>query len=367
VLKNDKELADHVRFYFIPRDNFTQIEKKIVKIFYPFYYHKYKCWMKKAYKLALELDKNNKYSLSHQLNMIGYREPGYLWKLNLPFVWGPVGGNGNIPIQYLKVLDIEGFTKQSIRSIINFFQIRYNVRVVKAFKKTSSLLTTNFNNKNTIKKIHNIDSDVILVSPTFTSNILSKIKYSNNNFIKFVCSGNLISTKNLPLIFHSLSKIKNRNWSLDILGDGPLLEKWKNISENLGINSNITWHGKLTKKNAIISMSNCDVLLFPSLIEGSPGVVSEAISLGLPVICFDKDGQKDIVDKSCGILIPLDSPKNSIKNFSIAIQSLIDNPEVISKFSEGALKRAKQFTVDSQLPIMLKAYKKAIAKNTFKN
>jgi hypothetical protein len=26
------------------------------------------------------------------LNMIGYREPGYLWKLNVPFVWGPMGG-----------------------------------------------------------------------------------------------------------------------------------------------------------------------------------------------------------------------------------------------------------------------------------
>ena len=41
----------------------------------------------------------------HQLNMIGFREPGYLWKLSketdIPFVWGPVDAKDKFPVAYL--------------------------------------------------------------------------------------------------------------------------------------------------------------------------------------------------------------------------------------------------------------------------
>ena len=34
--------------------------------------------------------------------MIGFREPGYLWKLNKPFVWGPTNAKEAFPIAYLQ-------------------------------------------------------------------------------------------------------------------------------------------------------------------------------------------------------------------------------------------------------------------------
>ena len=48
---------------------------------YRFYYY-YKKWQKKTYHLAKRIIQDDKIDLIHQLNMIGYREPGYLWKIN---------------------------------------------------------------------------------------------------------------------------------------------------------------------------------------------------------------------------------------------------------------------------------------------
>lgn len=53
------------------------------------YYGAYRHWQKLALKKAVELHADRPFDLVHQLTIIGYREPGYLWKMGIPFVWGP--------------------------------------------------------------------------------------------------------------------------------------------------------------------------------------------------------------------------------------------------------------------------------------
>src|SRR6202142_1555555 len=44
-----------------------------------------------ALRIAQDCHDRIHFDLVHQLNWNGFREPGYLWKLDAPFVWGPVG------------------------------------------------------------------------------------------------------------------------------------------------------------------------------------------------------------------------------------------------------------------------------------
>ena len=92
-LKEYPELSKNLRFYFIRKKR----GRKIRKIWPPSYYCFYRQWQKEAFKLAIKLDDKENFDLVHQLNMVGYREPGYLWKINKPFVWGPIGGLENSP------------------------------------------------------------------------------------------------------------------------------------------------------------------------------------------------------------------------------------------------------------------------------
>src|SRR5688572_12241413 len=55
------------------------------------YYQGYAAWQRAAYRIASTLHAQRPFDLIHHLNISGYREPGHLWKLPAPFVWGPVG------------------------------------------------------------------------------------------------------------------------------------------------------------------------------------------------------------------------------------------------------------------------------------
>ena len=102
---NCEEMEEYIAKYPIPGVNFVAVKPSRFANFlnylnrhdifvYTFYYA-YQVWQKLAYKKAIELTKYTKFDLVHYVGMIGYREPGYLWKLGLPYVWGPISGANN--------------------------------------------------------------------------------------------------------------------------------------------------------------------------------------------------------------------------------------------------------------------------------
>ena len=56
------------------------------------YYLAYLLWQRAALRVATDLHIQKPFDIIHQLNMIGFREPGSLWKLPNRFIWGPIGG-----------------------------------------------------------------------------------------------------------------------------------------------------------------------------------------------------------------------------------------------------------------------------------
>lgn len=80
--------------------------------------------------------KNNRIDILHQLNMIGFREPGYLWKIKeVPFVWGPIGGMELMPMEYLLGVPMKQRLFNYLKNIINQYQYLYSSRVHAAIQK----------------------------------------------------------------------------------------------------------------------------------------------------------------------------------------------------------------------------------------
>src|SRR5688500_4927125 len=89
------------------------------------YYTGYKAWQKAAFRAARELHTRRRFELVHQLNITGFREPGYLWKLpDVPFVWGPVGGAANVPAAFLPPMSRRERLFYRLRNITNAVQKR---------------------------------------------------------------------------------------------------------------------------------------------------------------------------------------------------------------------------------------------------
>ena len=72
------------------------------------FYLAYRVWHRAALAEARKLLAEERFDLIHYLGPIGYREPGDLWKLPIPYVWGPIGGATSFPWQFRATMPLKG-------------------------------------------------------------------------------------------------------------------------------------------------------------------------------------------------------------------------------------------------------------------
>lgn len=326
-----------------------------------FYYY-YRKWQVKAYDQALNLLKENKFDVIHQLNMLGFREPGFLWKIKkIPIIWGPIGGFKLMPWRYLPSIGFKGGVFFLLKNFYNILQMHSKIRVRRAFSNFSSLIASTEETRQSIKKLYG--RECIVINETGSQIRLNSSKGGRNNDRTVILWCGLITgRKALPLALKALSKIQDGSrFEFHIIGDGPSRNYCMALAKKLKISKQCFWHGLMTNLQVLSQMSNSDLLVFTSLVEGTPHVVLEALSCGLPVICHDTCGQGSVVNDQCGIKIPVISPRKSCDSFSAGINKLISDREMLNRLSEGALTRARDLSWENKAKQALTIYYEAIS------
>jgi len=91
-------------------------------------------------------------------------------------------------------------------------------------------------------------------------------------------------------------KKKGVNTRLVLAGDGPLENDMKILAKSKGLENDVVFLGKISPGNIPLFLKTLDVFVHPSLREGMPAAVLEAMASGLPVIATDAEGISDIFD-----------------------------------------------------------------------
>ncbi len=132
----------------------------------------------------------------------------------------------------------------------------------------------------------------------------------NNKELLFV--GKLIDIKD-PLLLIDIFKgfhEKNKEYKLQIVGDGPLRGKMENEIQKYSLQDFIIMNGFINRDKIHSFFERASFLLITSKSEGFPTIIPEAFSSGLPVISFDIGGIKEvIINKQNGYIV-----KNRNKN-----------------------------------------------------
>ena len=94
-----------------------------------------------------------------------------------------------------------------------------------------------------------------------------------------------------------------------------------------------------------------DLLVFASLHDSSGGVVLEALSHGLPVVCLDLGGPKQIVTSDSGVVVATAGRNTADVAAAMADKMfrILASPERLSALSAGALARANEFILSEQV------------------
>lgn len=353
----------NVKFHYIRHE----WSRTLDRLFPPYYLVTYNRWLKEAYKLACQLVADQSLKLCHLITYVGFRHPGEFYKLDCPFIWGPIGGLENTPWRLLPAMGTGGAFYYAMRNINNSLDKRFLNGPKAAMKKAAkhgAVIAATSSIQREIRRWYGVESSVICEIGT-QEHVQAEINKRNNEEPLRICwSGEHLPGKALPLLFAALKRMSSETkWNLDILGDGHCGKRWTELAQDMGFNDRCTWHGKIPREDALNVMGDSHLFVITSLKDLTSSVLLEALSLGVPVICPAHCGFSDVVDESCGVKIPVGDADQMSKAFLDTITMLAQDEKQRRALSCGALVRAKKYSWDNKSTQLEEIYQQVLARD----
>lgn len=159
-------------------------------------------------------------------------------------------------------------------------------------------------------------------------------------------TGNFTESKGVLRVVEAVNKLQNNNIKLVLIGGGKLNPR----------SENIIFKGRLPHDEVPLMLSTCDIFVLPTKNEGLSNAIVEAMACGLPVISSAKEFNYDILTKENSILIDPDN----IDEISESINFLINSDEDRKKLASGALKTAKELSIEKRAQLILEWMEKRV-------
>ncbi|MDO4515042.1 MAG: glycosyltransferase family 4 protein [Lachnospiraceae bacterium] len=118
----------------------------------------------------------------------------------------------------------------------------------------------------------------------------------------------LIEGKGLQYVIPHMEKINRESGKyvqLTIVGDGPYREELQRLVEQNNVEKFVEFVGMKTKEELLPYYQQADLFILPSLSEGMPNVVLEAMATGLPIVMTPCGGSKEMIHGN-GVIAPID-------------------------------------------------------------
>ena len=179
----------------------------------------------------------------------------------------------------IKELDIYFGLKDLIKKKITKFLVRF------LYRKANVIITNSKKSTEDLKKLCKANVKTIH-SPAFIK-FKNKIRVKNN-VKKLLSEGRLSKEKGYETLVHAVNLVRDKNFVLDIIGDGNQKNYLKRLIKKLKLENKIFLKGY--KKNPDKYFKKADLYINCSFFEGFPNSVVEALSFNIPVICTKSHG-----------------------------------------------------------------------------
>ena len=325
------------------------------------FYLGHRLWHKQAFRQAEVLHRHQPFALSHAVTLCGFREPGYLWKLNVPHVWGPIGGTHNFPRDFLRSIDLRNRVRESIRSVMNYYQLHWCPRVHSSAKRSRIVIAATTNAKNDLERGFGIRVLQDLETGIDYPVALSHSPRIPGQPLRVLWSGRLRAWKGLPILIHALAGLKEKiSIEVRILGDGSSLAGWKRLAMQLGVDHLITWIPWPNYRETLSYYEWADVFAFTSLRDTSGTGLLEALAAGTPIVTVDHQGAESIVTDACAIRVSTKTWDSTVAGFATGLETLANDENEWGRLSRGAIERAYDFQWINREEWMLAMYNQAL-------
>lgn len=167
---------------------------------------------------------------------------------------------------------------------------------------------------------------------------MSKRAREDGDILKMITIGRCIPQKNQKLLVDALEQVKG-NWTLDIYGEGNMSDSLQKEIDAKGLSDRIKLRGLVPRDDVFKALGEADVFVSPSLWEGLPVALMEAMCVALPCIVSNIPSHREVGEATEGVILTnLDAQEwqNRIKRLAcMTPEDRIDlgrkNREIIEK------------------------------------
>lgn len=157
-------------------------------------------------------------------------------------------------------------------------------------------------------------------------------------------------------LLNAFAQVTNPEVHVVFAGDGPLMDEMRQLAATLGIADRIHMLGLRSDIPKLISIS--EAVILPSVQEGRPRSVLEAMSIGVPVVATDIRGVRDMIDENCGLLVPVLDPDALAK----ALNWIVDHPQEAQAMGQrGREKVLAEYDLQHIIALHESLYARALA------
>jgi glycosyltransferase involved in cell wall biosynthesis len=307
-------------------------------------------WQRAALRHARELQRRVGLDAIHHLTWGGVRAPTFLGSVGSPLIIGPLGGGETSP-----------------RSLRDGFHCK--AKIIEAIRDLSNATIT----FNPFVRRGLLDAAVIFVKTPDTRRVLRTMQQKTIGFIeltvqsaqignprgarlappRLLYAGRLLYWKGVHIAIEAFARLQSRvpDARLTIVGDGAERDRLHTLAASRNIRDHVDFIPRLPRPRLFDLYASHDLLIFPSLHDSSGGVVLEALAHGLPVVCLDLGGPKEIVSPESGVIVATAGRNSAEVAAAMAneMNCLLTEPARLSALSAGAIARAKQFVLSDRV------------------
>lgn len=152
----------------------------------------------------------------------------------------------------------------------------------------------------------------------------------------------LTKRKNLEVAVKALAKVKNNRIKYFVRGEGELKDYLSELIRTLGLEDKVFLLGY--GKDIPQMCDAADIFIFPTLQEGLPVALMEAMASGLPILCSNVRGNVDLIDDGTG---GYTYGKYDAEGFAKGIDLLADNAQLRQQMVLYNLKKLENFRLEN--------------------
>jgi glycosyltransferase involved in cell wall biosynthesis len=284
--------------------------------------------------IVRRLIRDQQIDVIHQPIPVAPRFPSVMFGLGVPVVIGPLNGGMEYPPAFRRT---ESWISRTALAFARLFAELGNT-LLPGKKHASVVLVANERTRRALPS--GMRGQVIeLVENGIDIGVWQGPSVHAESTVPcFVFIGRLVDWKAVDVVIGALKRVPSATF--EIIGDGPMLESWRSLTAELGLNDRVHFVGWLSQQECATRLQSAVALVLPSLYECGGAVVLEAMAMGKPVIATHWGGPADYLDASCGILVQPETYSSLVAGFAEAMQKLIDSPELAKSMGAAGRERA---------------------------